>query len=147
MVSGPETFIHLWFYISFLFYFFNYYFFPSFLFIIITICFVFVPLMRQWQNYYSNTNNRTEGWRSNTRNIKTEIFCIWTWDFFLSFFFSCLFIFICLSNVCLAHCWLVHYFSVYFFGSVFFFLFSLLSLLSFSSYPSIPDIIIFTITS
>jgi hypothetical protein len=30
------------------------------------------PLMRQWQNYYSDTNTRTGCWRTSTKSIKTE---------------------------------------------------------------------------
>jgi hypothetical protein len=115
----------------------------------------FSPLMRQWQNYSSDTNTRTGCWRTNTKSIKTETLLHLNLGNFIHLFFLFLFIIflssICLSNACLAHCWLLHYLSLFISSALFLFFFvfpfSLPSLLSLSSHPSILDIIIVIIIS
>jgi hypothetical protein len=47
----------------------------------------FSPLMRQKQNYFWDTISRIGGWGTNTKIIKTEIYCIRTWRFFFLFYY------------------------------------------------------------
>jgi hypothetical protein len=71
--------------------------------------------MRQWQNYYSNTNNRTGCWKTNTKTIKTEtslhlnlgnfLWSLWFSNACLAHFLS-MFISLALFFVCLVG-WLV----------------------------------------
>jgi hypothetical protein len=82
---------------------------------------MFFPLVRQQQNYYSNTNTRTGCWRSNTRTTKTELSLHLNQGFF---FLSSLFFFLFLSK-CLFSSLLIStlYLPVNFFGSLFFLIF------------------------
>jgi hypothetical protein len=75
------------------------------------VCFVLSLLMRQWQNFFPDTNTRTGGWRTNTKTIKTETLLHLNLGIF--FFFSVLLSYFCLSNACIAHHWLVHYLSLF----------------------------------
>jgi hypothetical protein len=75
--------------------------------------FVFSPLMRQWQNYFTGTNTRIGGWRTNTNIVKTNHIAFELGDVFLSS--------LCLSHACLAYRWLVHYLSLFISLALFFF--------------------------
>jgi hypothetical protein len=118
--------------------------------------FFFLPLMRQWQNYFWDIICRIEGWGTNTKIIKIEtLLHLNLGIFFLSS--------LCPFNACLAYCWSEHSLSLFISLTLFFLLliwffffylfvclffpFSLPSWLSLSSHPSILNITIVIITS
>jgi hypothetical protein len=76
----------------------------------------FPPFMRKQQNFFSESNTRTGGWRTNTKIIKTETSLHLNLGIFLLLSSS-----LCLSNACLAHHWLVHYLSLFISLALYFF--------------------------
>jgi hypothetical protein len=80
--------------------------------------FVFSPLMRKRQNYFSDTEKSSvlEAEGLTPKLLRLQLYCIWTWGFFL---LSSLY----LSNACLAYHWLIHYLSLFISMTLFFCLF------------------------